>query len=78
MKTFATVIKAINPIDGKLATFVGPNIEALSSKLAFQYCQENGLGYCAISGELILEIPCDENYKADFDKEVEYKDLQLN
>jgi hypothetical protein len=78
MKTFSTVIKAINPMNGELATFIGPNIEALSRKLAFKYCQNNGLGYCDISGELILEIPCDENFKADFGKEIEYKDLQLN
>ena len=35
----------------------GPNIEAETQKAAEEYCQENGLGYCKVIGELIEEIP---------------------
>lgn len=57
MKKWGTLIYAISPNSNeKTITFCGPTIEAPSRKLAHQYCQENGLGYCHISDELIAEI----------------------
>jgi len=32
MKLFTTKIKAIDPYDGKLKTYFGPNVEAMTSK----------------------------------------------
>ena len=78
MKTFSTLIHALDPMDGEYKTFAGPNIRALSRKLAFEYCQNNRLGYCHIDGEVVAEIPCDDNYKADFSKQINYDDLQIN
>jgi hypothetical protein len=71
MKTWATKIKAIDPLTGELLEWCGPNIEAPSEILAKEYCQLNGLGYCFIDGELIMEIPCDD-LKPDFNKTVFY------
>lgn len=59
MKIFLTELKAIDPIDQELKTWCGPNIEAETFELAEQYCQDNGLGYCTVIGELIQEIPWD-------------------
>jgi hypothetical protein len=68
---YCTKITALNP-EGDMVEFSGPIIESISPGMAAKYCQENGLGYCQIDGELIAEIPCDENYKADFSKEIDY------
>ena len=62
---------------GQLATFCGPNIEAISPGMARLYCQENGLGFCHVIGEIVSVIPCDENYNADFKNAINYN-LQLN
>jgi len=63
MKNFSTIIYAINPLTNKMAKFSGPYIEAETEEEAFMYCQNNGLGYCHIDGELIKEIPItDEEY----------------
>lgn len=56
---FTTVIKAIDPLDGELKMWQGPNIEAISWTLAEQYLQENGLGYCKVDGVLHSEIDWD-------------------
>lgn len=79
MKIWVTEIKAICPIDGGLKTFGGPNIKAPSRQLAHEYCQNNGLGYCSITGELISEIPCKEGtYEPDWDNMVDYENIQSN
>ena len=54
--TFTTTIKAIDPKDGELKTFAGPNVKAISWKLAEKHLQLNELGYCEISGELVCEV----------------------
>ena len=53
MKIFSTEIKAICPIRKTMKTWVGPNIEAETIELADKFCQENGLGYCEVIGELV-------------------------
>lgn len=50
MAKFATTIKAIDPISGQICDFSGPVIEAKTWSAAQKYCDENGLGYCKISG----------------------------
>ena len=78
MKTYGTKIQAINPITRELTTYCGPNIQALSPGLAHEYCQTHELGYCEIDGIVEAEIPCNENYKADWNNIITHPDLQLN
>ena len=63
MKLFATEIRAIDPVDGNMKTFAGPNVPAISWSFAERYCQDNGLGYCRVIGQLVAEIPFDFNDK---------------
>lgn len=55
MKTWLTEIRAIDPIDGELKTWAGPKIQAETFEDAEKCCEENGLGYCVVIGELIFE-----------------------
>lgn len=57
MKLYATTIQAIDPEDGQLKHWCGPNVPGLTRHMAERHCQANGLGYCSILGELIAEIP---------------------
>lgn len=61
MYLFTTSLKAIDPHDGILKNWCGPNVPGISFKDADNYCQENGLGYCKIEGILVAEISADEN-----------------
>jgi hypothetical protein len=78
MKLWSTTILAIDPVDGHLKKYGGPNIPAPSAILAHEHCQHNGLGYCNIGEELVSEIPCDDNFKADFSKAIDYDTIQNN
>lgn len=77
MKKWVTEIQAIDPHTGRgLITWCGPEVPGLTLKHAEQYCQQNGLGYCKVIGELIAEIPCKEgSIEADFSKKVDYENL---
>ncbi len=59
MKKFTTEIRAIDPLDGELKLWQGPNVESLNWEAAELYCQNNGLGYCKVVGELDEEIGWD-------------------
>jgi len=54
--TFITSIQAIDPRDGELKEWAGPNISAISFENAERYCQGNGLGYCKVVGLLVTVI----------------------
>ena len=56
MKTYATVIEAINPHTGRLASWAGPNIPGVTETDAQGFCDTHGLGYCKVIGELVMEI----------------------
>lgn len=56
MKRWVTEIKAIHPIKGELTNYMGPYIEADSLELAEKHCEENGLGYCKVIGELASQL----------------------
>ena len=56
MKVFCTYVYAICPVTGELTKFCGQNIEAISPKLAHEYCQNNGLGYLHIGEELVMTV----------------------
>lgn len=76
MKKWTTEIKAFDPIDGRLKTWIGDIIEAPSFELAEQWCQINGKGYLRVIGELISEIEVDE--KGNLGKEMDYSRTKLN
>lgn len=73
MKLFTTTIRAVDPSDGELKVWMGPNVPGISFKDARYYCDENGLGYCEILGELVAEIPTKTDERTpDFNKMVDY------
>lgn len=79
MKYFTTQIKAICPIHKELFTWVGPHVPGIDIKSAQKYCDENGLGYCTVIGELVAEIPCKKGTnKPDFNKTIDYGKINLN
>jgi hypothetical protein len=80
MKTWTTNIYALDPLDGCYKTFGGPYIQAPSRALAHEFCQNNGLGYCHIDAELIMEIPCKKGTTniPDWEKKIDYEKIDLN
>lgn len=76
MRQWATEIKAFDPRTDQMKVWGGPNVPGLTKLDAEIYCQENGLGYCKILGELIEEIPCKPGtYEADFENKINYENL---
>lgn len=76
MKTYVTQIRAIDPTSKEMKTWAGPNVTGISFADARAYCQNNGLGYCEVIGELVSEIPCKPGtYEPDWDKQVDYDNL---
>lgn len=79
MNTYATEIRAINPVTNELLTWSGPNIPGISFSDAEQYCQNNGLGYCKVIGLLLEEIPCKQGtLEPDWSNKVDYQKHKLN
>lgn len=79
MKLWCTEIVALDPKDKNFKRWCGPNVPGVNIQTAQEYCDNNGLGYCQVTGELIAEIPCKEGtYEADMDKIVDYEKPQLN
>ena len=56
MNLYVTQIKAIDPADGEMKTWIGPNVPGISWADAEFYCETNGLGYCEVIGQLVAEI----------------------
>ena len=50
------LIVAIDPKDGTLKKWNGPEISAPDRKTAEAYLELSGLGYCRLIGELLLEL----------------------
>lgn len=74
MFTWSTIIRAIDPTDGELKTFCGPNIPALTRALAHDYCQQNGMGYCEVGDRIIKEVPTKEDgLTPDWDMAINYE-----
>lgn len=73
MKLYLTEIRAVDPTDGETKTFAGPRVPGITFGFAEQYCQNNGLGYCKVIGELIAEIPCkSDDPFADLGNRIDY------
>lgn len=64
--TFVTEIVAYHPFTGELCKWMGPYIEAPGHDDAQRFCEQNGLGYCKVSGQLIQEIGQNEQGFADW------------
>lgn len=79
MKLWVTEIKAVKPSTGELINFCGPEVPGINLQDAQNYCENNGLGYCKVIGELIAEIPCKEDScEPDFENMADYENTQLN
>lgn len=82
MKFFTTELMSIDPTDGQLKKWCGPNVPGISWEDAEWFCQNKGFGYLTVTGELIMEIGTrvDENgfIVPDFDNVVDYENLNLN
>jgi hypothetical protein len=75
MKTYSTIIYAI-PIDSKeTVMFHGPNVKAFTKKLAQEYCELNGLGYCIVGDEIVAEGTFQDGKII---SQTDYNDEQLN
>lgn len=48
MNIYPTLIEAVDPIDGLLKKWAGPDIKAESFEAAKEFCQLNDLGYCEV------------------------------
>ena len=75
MKTWTTEIMAIDAVNPErgIVLYGGPNIKALTKSMAQEYCNNNGLGYCKVSDQLMSEIPCKPGtYEPDMDNQVDY------
>lgn len=79
MRIWGTYVYAKCAVTGLMKTFCGPNISAPSKELAHEYCQNNGLGYCHVTDEIIMEIPCKKGtYEPDWDNAIDYEKPQKN
>lgn len=67
MKKWTTEIMAVDPCTGDLTKWQGPHIQAPTITDAEIYCQENGLGYCKVIGQLVSEIDEKTGVRIDFD-----------
>jgi len=72
MKKWQTTLHALDPRTGEYCEWFGPVIEAPSMELAKEYCENNGLGYCIVEGELVGEYGVDEEGGPDFSKKVDF------
>jgi hypothetical protein len=71
MNLYTTEITAICPTTGELLKWGGPRVPGISFKDAVDYCQRNGLGYCKVTGILVMEIPT-KGDKPDFDNAIQF------
>lgn len=80
MKLWETEIMAIKPSTGELTRFMGPHVPGINIKDAIDYCENNGLGYCRVTGGiLVAEIPCKEGtHDPDYNKLIDYENTRNN
>lgn len=56
MFLFSTKLQAIDPKDGQLKTWGGPNIEAITTGEARHIINEMGAGYLELDGMIVQEL----------------------
>lgn len=67
MNLYTTEIRAIDPRDNQVKTWCGPYVPAISFADARAYCDDNGLGYCVVTGILVAEIDAATGETFDYD-----------
>jgi hypothetical protein len=77
MKLYTTELKAIDPHDGQLKTWMGQYIEAISFQDAVNICKRE-FGYLKVVGELVKEIPTQKDGTPDWDKSTDFENIALN
>lgn len=79
MRMWATEIQTIDPADGAMKSWCGPDVPGINHEDAERYCQQNELGYCSVLGELVADIPCKEGtHEPDMNKMVDYEKINNN
>jgi len=81
MRYYTTQLLAIDPTDGEVKLWQGPNIPAISLRDAENYCQNNGFGYLQVIGLLVEEIGTkieDGFIVADMKKITDYEKTRQN
>ena len=68
MNTYLTELTAVGP-DGVLRVYAGEEIQAITWGMAELYCQQNGLGYLRVIGELVASF----DYNEPIPKTVDFK-----
>lgn len=59
MNLYITQIKAIDPADGEMKIWSGPNVPGITPTDAQEYCNANGIGYCEVVSEYIGDLHVD-------------------
>ncbi len=78
-KIWVTEIQAMSPTTGELTKYCGPEVKGISAKDAQAFCENNGLGYCKVIGELVAEVPCKSGtYEPDWKNQKDYDIEQYN
>lgn len=52
---FRTELQAIDPADGELKTFRGPNVEAIGISDAYFVLERLGIKYCTVLGAILTD-----------------------
>jgi hypothetical protein len=68
---FVTEFQAVNEYTGEIETYEGQYVEALTWEDAISQCRKHA-PYLEVVGILEAEVPCDDDYNADFDNEIRY------
>jgi len=56
LNKYITTIRALDPKDMELKSWDGPIITACSLTEAIRYANNNGLGYCRINGDILVDV----------------------
>jgi len=72
MKKWCTEIYALCPVTNDMKVFQGIAVDAISPRLAQEWCLENGFGYCRVTGEELVGIIEEDG------SEIKFNDFQEN
>ena len=76
MKYYVAEIRALSSATGEMTVWAGPIVPGISFRDAQAYCENNGLGYCRVTGLLVAEIPCFHGtIEPDMSKQIDYDNL---
>lgn len=79
IRLWETEIRATKPSTGELTLYGGPTVPGITHADAQAYCENNGLGYCKVIGELVAKIPCKPGtHEPDWANMIDYETGQNN